>query len=76
MLTRDLPRDVAQHLVHTYGTSSLRVVEVGEQNEKKREIYLLNGVYVTSFIKEFKKKNLYSTKSTDFINSRLKKTGV
>jgi glycerol-3-phosphate dehydrogenase len=36
VLTRDLPRDVAQHLVHTYGTSSLRVVEVGEQNEKKR----------------------------------------
>ena len=36
VLTRDLPRDVAKHLVHTYGTSSLRVVDVGDQNEKKR----------------------------------------
>jgi hypothetical protein len=45
-------------------------------NEKKREIYILNGGFISGFIKEFKKKNLYSTKSTDFINSRLKKTGV
>jgi len=27
-----LSRDVAKHLVHTYGTSSKRVVELGEKN--------------------------------------------
>lgn len=46
------------------------------ENEKKREIYILKGNLVSGFIKEFKQKNLYSTKSSDFINSRLKKTGV
>ena len=34
VLARDLPRDVAKHLVHTYGTSALRVVALGEVNEK------------------------------------------
>ena len=34
-LARDLPRDVAKHLIHTYGTTSLRVVELGERNKAK-----------------------------------------
>ena len=29
---KDLSRDVAKHLVHTYGTSSKRVFELGEKN--------------------------------------------
>lgn len=33
----DIPRDVARHLVHSYGTSSLRIVELGEQNAKKKQ---------------------------------------
>ena len=31
-LKQDLSRDSAQHLVHTYGTSSKRVVDLGQQN--------------------------------------------
>ena len=36
VLTRDLPRDVAKHLIHTYGTTCLRVVDLGEQNSKNK----------------------------------------
>ena len=32
VFTRDLPRDVAKHLVHTYGTTSTKVVDVGDEN--------------------------------------------
>ena len=48
--------------------------EVAE-NEKKREIYILRGSYLNRFIDEFKKQSKYS-KSSDYINKRLKKTGV
>jgi hypothetical protein len=30
MFQYDLPKDIAEHLVHIYGTSSLRVVELGK----------------------------------------------
>ena len=33
--TKDLPKDVSKHLVHTYGTTSVRVIEEGEANQKK-----------------------------------------
>ena len=36
VIARDLPRDVAKHLVHTYGTASLRIVDLGEQNASKK----------------------------------------
>lgn len=45
------------------------------ENEKKREIYLLKPEYLESFISDFKRTNLY-TKSSNFINNKLKKTGV
>tara|TARA_B100001250_G_scaffold413077_1_gene446040 strand:+ start:2965 stop:3636 length:672 start_codon:yes stop_codon:yes gene_type:complete len=48
--------------------------EVAE-NEKKREIYILKQAFFFRFVEEFKKQNLYG-KSSDFINKRLKKTGV
>jgi len=31
-LQRDLPRKVAEHLVHTYGTTSTRVIDIGEES--------------------------------------------
>ena len=46
-----------------------------EENEKKREIYLLRRTYLKRFVNEFKKKNIY-TESSDFITKKLKKTGV
>jgi hypothetical protein len=46
-----------------------------EENERKREIYLLKPSYLDSFLSDFRKTNLYG-KSSDFINNRLKKTGV
>ena len=48
--------------------------EVNE-NEKKREIYILKKRYFRRFLEEFKTKSLYS-QSSDFINKKLKKTGV
>tara|TARA_B100000029_G_scaffold511685_1_gene606396 strand:+ start:1942 stop:2613 length:672 start_codon:yes stop_codon:yes gene_type:complete len=48
--------------------------EVAE-NEKKREIYILRKDYFYRFIEEFKQGALYS-RSSDFINKRLKKTSV
>jgi len=44
------------------------------ENEKKREIYLLKPRYFQQFVNDFRKKNLYK-KSGDYINQRLKKTG-
>ena len=46
-----------------------------EENEKKREIYLLRSTYLKRFVNEFKKKNIYKD-SSDFITQRLKKTGI
>lgn len=45
-----------------------------KQNEKKREIYLLKQNYLSAFVEEFKKNNLYF-RSSNFIDSQLKKTG-
>lgn len=45
-----------------------------EENEKKREIYLLKSRYLESFIKDFKKQNLYK-KDDNYISQTLKKTG-
>ena len=61
------------------GSSVSRAITAYEyeerENDKRREIYLLKPSYIPTFIKEFKKANNYK-KSSDFINSRLKKTGV
>jgi hypothetical protein len=46
-----------------------------QQNEKSREIYLLKPEYVEGFKDNFRKANKYKD-STDFISTRLKKTGV
>ena len=46
-----------------------------QENEKKREIYILKKRFFFKFVEEFKKQNMYS-KSSDFISKRLKKTGV
>ena len=46
-----------------------------EENEKKREIYILRDTYLKKFVNEFKKKNIY-TESSDFITKKLKKTGI
>jgi hypothetical protein len=45
------------------------------ENEKKREIYLLKPQYIEPFITDFKRTNRYS-KSSDYIQNDLKKTGV
>lgn len=45
-----------------------------EQNEKKREIYLLKKPYFRQFVDDFRKKNLYK-KSNNYISQKLKKTG-
>ena len=45
------------------------------KNEAKREIYILKKSFFYRFVEEFKSQNLYG-KSSDFINKRLKKTGV
>ena len=74
-----------QHKVNVNGTVSLKngseicgPVTVAEhytnENEKKREIYLLKPAYFQSFVDDFRKKNLYQ-KSGNYINQRLKKTG-
>jgi len=46
-----------------------------EMNEKKREIFILKGAYLQSFLGDFKKNNLYK-KSSDYIDRTTKKTGV
>ena len=48
--------------------------EVNE-NEKRREVYILRKSYLRRFVDDFKKKNLY-TKSSDFISQRIKKTSI
>ena len=44
-----------------------------ELNEKKREIYLIKGTYIQSFVNDFRKQNTYK-KSSDYINKRLKQS--
>jgi len=44
------------------------------ENEKKREIFLLKPAYLESFVNDFRKQNLYK-KDANFISQRLKKTG-
>jgi hypothetical protein len=46
-----------------------------EENEKKREIFLLKPIYLDAFLTDFRKTNLYG-RSSDFINNKLKKTGA
>jgi hypothetical protein len=46
-----------------------------EQNEKKRNIFVLKPNYLEAFLDDFRKTNLYQ-KSKDYISSTLKKTGV
>jgi len=46
-----------------------------EQQEKSREIFILKPTYLDGFIDQFRKANKYKD-STDFISTRLKKTGV
>jgi hypothetical protein len=61
------------------GSTASRPVTIFEyeeqQNEKKREIYLLKPTYLDAFLSDFRKTNLYG-KSSDFVNNRLKRTGV
>jgi len=45
-----------------------------EQNEKKRELYLLKPKYLNAFIEDFRRTNLYK-ESNDTITSILKKSG-
>lgn len=46
-----------------------------EENEKKREIYILKAEYLQSFIKDFRNRNKYK-KSGDYISNTLKKTSA
>ena len=46
-----------------------------EENESKREIFVLKQLYFRKFVEEFKTKNLYK-ESSDFISKRLKKVAV
>lgn len=45
-----------------------------EENDKKREIYLLKKQYLQSFVDDFRRQNLYK-KDTNYISQRLKRTG-
>lgn len=46
-----------------------------EQNEKKRNIYILKSNYFNRFVEEFKTKSLYQ-ESSSFISKRLKQSGI
>lgn len=74
-----------QHKININGTVTLKngneiaspvtVAEYyQEENEKKREIYLLKPRYIEAFVNDFRTKNLYK-KDDNYINQRLKKTG-
>ena len=70
--------DGTQHVTVNGNTVSIPITNYEHElteNEKKREIYILRKSYFTRFVDEFKQQNLYS-ESSDFINKRLKKTGV
>ena len=44
------------------------------ENEKKREIFLLREKYFRGFVADFRRQNLYKD-SKDFVSKRLKQTG-
>ena len=70
--------DGTQHITLNGNTVSIPITNYEHElaeNEKKREIYILRKSYFNRFVEEFKQQNLYS-ESSDFINKRLKKTGV
>ena len=70
--------DGTQHITVNGNTVSIPITNYEHElaeNEKKREIYILRKSYFNRFVEEFKQQNLYS-ESSDFINKRLKKTGV
>ena len=46
-----------------------------DENEKKREIFMLRPAYFTRFVEEFKSANKYA-ESSDFITEKLKKVAV
>jgi len=66
------------NIVTKNGNELCRPVTIMEhytaENEKKREIYLLKPRYLTAFVDDFRKKNLYN-KSGNYITQQLKKTG-
>jgi len=66
------------NVVTKNGNEICRPVTITEwlqnENEKKREIFLLKGNYLQSFVDDFRKQNLYK-KSGNYINQRLKETG-
>jgi len=45
------------------------------ENESKREIYLLKDRYIQQFVRDFKEQSFYS-RSTNYVDSQLKKSGV
>lgn len=61
------------------GSDASRAVTIFEyesnENEKKREIFLLKPRYLDAFLSDFRTTNLYG-KSSDYIDNRLKRTGV
>lgn len=61
------------------GSTVCRAVTAAEheekENESRREIWLLKPQFLTQFVKEFRIKNNY-VESSDFVDARLKKTGV
>ena len=60
---------------NTVSKSVLNYDHEVQENEKKRELYILRKKYLFKFIEEFKRQSLYSN-SSDFLSKRLKKTGV
>jgi len=60
---------------NTVSKSVLNYDHEVQENEKKREVYILKKRYLFKFIEEFKKQSLYSD-SSDFLSKKLKKTGV
>ena len=65
-------------IVTKNGNEICRPVTIAEwftdENEKKREIYLLKPGYLQPFVGDFRKQNKYK-KSGNYINQRLKATG-
>jgi len=66
------------NIVTKNGNEICRPVTIAEwftdENEKKREIYLLKPNYLQPFVDDFRKQNKYK-KSGNYINQRLKATG-